>query len=70
MTHASPAGAYAHTAERDWEDDDAIHDEGEDTVMCDDIAEQLIFNEPGRKFNVSLRESTLALLAKVETWRC
>ena len=39
MTHATPAGAYAHTAERYWESDgDASNKE----VKCRDIAVQLV----------------------------
>ncbi|KAK7082385.1 hypothetical protein SK128_001271 [Halocaridina rubra] len=52
VTHATPAGAYAHIAERDWEDDDAVTIDGEDPNFCDDIAEQLILNDPGKNFKV------------------
>lgn len=45
VTHASPAGAYSHIANRDWE----YNTEDED---CQDIASQLVFNRPGRDFNV------------------
>ena len=37
----SPAGAYAHVAYRGWEDDQAVEDDGEDSLLCDDIAEQV-----------------------------
>lgn len=52
VTHASPSGAYAHVAHRNWECDsdvakDSIH-------QCQDIASQLVLNEPGRNFNVIL----------------
>lgn len=53
VTHASPAGVYAHVADRDWEDDSNVNKAGQDTEKCDDIAEQLVLNEPGNKFNVS-----------------
>lgn len=56
VTHASPAGAYAHTAQRDWEsDEEIINDADEDKAnitQCDDIAKQLIYNDPGRNFKV------------------
>lgn len=51
ITHASPAGAYAKTASRDWEcDADMI--KFPDAQNCRDIALQLIRQEPGRGFNV------------------
>ncbi|CAG5134427.1 unnamed protein product, partial [Candidula unifasciata] len=39
ITHATPAGAYAHSADRDWETDRAIPDSEK---ACEDIALQLI----------------------------
>ncbi|XP_069938648.1 alkaline phosphatase-like isoform X2 [Cherax quadricarinatus] len=52
VTHATPAGVYAHIADREWEDDHEITADGLDAEHCDDIAEQLILNEPGRNFKV------------------
>ncbi|CAG4973231.1 unnamed protein product [Parnassius apollo] len=50
VTHASPAGAYAHTAARDWESDtDARADCGVGTVQRD-IAHQLVHSYPGHQF--------------------
>lgn len=40
ITHATPAAAYAHAADRDWEGDTNI----ETAVNCSDIAKQLIDN--------------------------
>uniref|UniRef100_A0A6A7GAM1 Alkaline phosphatase n=1 Tax=Hirondellea gigas TaxID=1518452 RepID=A0A6A7GAM1_9CRUS len=54
VTDASPAGTYGHTADRNWESDSDINDDGEDTELCDDLAEQLVLNEPGSKFKVIL----------------
>ncbi|KAI9553566.1 hypothetical protein GHT06_021484 [Daphnia sinensis] len=54
VTHATPAGTYAHVANRDWEDDYAQSFDGVDTATCDDIAEQLVFNNPGKNFKVIL----------------
>ncbi|KAK7068956.1 hypothetical protein SK128_016412 [Halocaridina rubra] len=54
ITHATPAGAYAHAANRDWEDDSDIFYGGEDPTICDDIAEQLIYGETGKNFKVIL----------------
>ncbi|XP_068218736.1 alkaline phosphatase-like [Palaemon carinicauda] len=52
ITHATPAGTYAHIADREWEDDDTIASDGEDPDFCDDVAEQLVFGEPGKNFKV------------------
>lgn len=55
VTHATPAGTYAHVANRDWEDDYAQSFDGVDTTTCDDIAEQLVLNDPGKNFKVDTR---------------
>ncbi|KAK4874973.1 hypothetical protein RN001_014333, partial [Aquatica leii] len=52
VTHASPSGAYAHTANRDWESDADIDLEGKDPKQCMDIAQQLIYGKTGQKLNV------------------
>ena len=39
ITHATPAAAYAHSANRDWENDAQLGDEGKG---CKDIADQLV----------------------------
>lgn len=52
VTHASPAGVYAHTANRNWENDAEIRNDGEDPEQCPDIAQQLIYGEVGRNLNV------------------
>lgn len=49
VTHASPAGTYAHTSHRDWECDANIPPAA---INARDIASQLIFNDPGRSMNV------------------
>ncbi|ODN06286.1 Membrane-bound alkaline phosphatase [Orchesella cincta] len=54
VTHASPAGAYASIADRDWENDRMIRDAGENPDRCDDIAEQLVLGEVGKRINVIL----------------
>ncbi|KAG8233248.1 hypothetical protein J437_LFUL013510, partial [Ladona fulva] len=53
ITHASPTGTYGHTAERDWESDSDIAWANQDPKVCDDIAEQLVRGEIGKKLNVS-----------------
>ncbi|CAH2044361.1 unnamed protein product, partial [Iphiclides podalirius] len=52
VTHASPAGTYAHTAARDWESDaDTRKDCREDSQP--DIAQQLVHAYPGNQFKAS-----------------
>jgi alkaline phosphatase len=61
VTHASPAGAYAHTANRDWENDAQVNRSGQDPDKCSDIAKQLINQQPGKHIKVrvpSLRNVT------------
>lgn len=53
ITHASPSGAYAHTAHRDWESDADIPEKiYHESSQCQDIASQLISGETGRNLNV------------------
>lgn len=52
ITHASPAGVYAKSANRDWESDADVKEAGFDTDRCPDIAHQLIHRHPGNKFKV------------------
>ncbi|XP_069177818.1 alkaline phosphatase, tissue-nonspecific isozyme [Procambarus clarkii] len=54
VTHASPAGAFAHTAERHWESDTDVYYDYVDTELCDDIAEQLVLGDSGSKIKVIL----------------
>lgn len=66
VTHASPSGLYAHTANRDWETDycvqfmdcadGPIEDNytGCDSSKIEDISKQLIRGEVGKNFNVIL----------------
>lgn len=51
ITHASPAGTYAHIANRDWESD-ADMLKFPEAANCSDIAKQLIRQAPGKNFNV------------------
>lgn len=53
VTHASPAGAYAHTANRDWESDADLSKSGVDVRQCEDIAKQLVTRSPGKDIKVS-----------------
>ncbi|XP_070506410.1 alkaline phosphatase-like isoform X1 [Chironomus tepperi] len=54
ITHATPAGAYAHTTSRDWEDDAKVQESGCSATDNDDIAEQLVFGETGKNLKVIL----------------
>ncbi|KAK7863910.1 hypothetical protein R5R35_014478 [Gryllus longicercus] len=54
VTHASPAGAYAHTADRDWESDRDVIKDKLNPNDCPDIAQQLITGETGKNFKVIL----------------
>lgn len=46
LTHATPAAAYATSADREWEND-SLSPEG-----CDDIAKQLVHGDVGKKIKV------------------
>ncbi|XP_045521928.1 membrane-bound alkaline phosphatase-like [Pieris brassicae] len=54
VTHASPAGAYARVAQRDWESDADVRKDGHDSTACPDIAYQLVHQHPGIDFKVIL----------------
>ncbi|XP_047992240.1 LOW QUALITY PROTEIN: membrane-bound alkaline phosphatase-like [Leguminivora glycinivorella] len=54
ITHASPAGAYANSANRGWESDSDVRADGQDPARCPDIADQLVNSHPGNKFQVIL----------------
>nr|CAD7609745.1 unnamed protein product [Timema genevievae] len=53
ITHASPAGGYSHTAERNWESDADVASNNADPHQCADIAKQLVRNSPGKNVKVS-----------------
>lgn len=53
VTHASPAGVYAHTVNRNWESNQQLMDDGGDPKYCSDIAKQLIHSGVGKKLKVS-----------------
>lgn len=62
ITHASPAGVYAHTANRNWENNQVLLDDGADPKQCTDIAQQLINGNVGKKLKVSGLYSYLHIL--------
>jgi alkaline phosphatase len=53
ITHATPAATYAHTVERDWENDVTLA-KGEKSAGCTDIAAQLVDWSFGDGFEVVL----------------
>ncbi|EDV96148.1 alkaline phosphatase [Drosophila grimshawi] len=61
VTHASPAGVYAHTSNRDFESDFDVHDLGHDPNNCPDIAQQLL-DEVGQGLRVVLGGGTKKFL--------
>ncbi|XP_065352793.1 alkaline phosphatase 4-like [Cloeon dipterum] len=50
ITHATPAAAYAHVSDRDWECDSEIPSQYRDCMK--DIAKQLVEDSPGKDINV------------------
>lgn len=52
VTHASPAGVFAHTSNRNWEHNQVLVDDGGDPLVCHDIAKQLIHGDVGKKLKV------------------
>ncbi|KXJ70902.1 hypothetical protein RP20_CCG022130 [Aedes albopictus] len=54
VTHASPAGLYAHTSNRHRENDAKVSEDGCDPEFIEDIAKQLIHGDVGRGFKVIL----------------
>lgn len=53
VTHASPSPIYAHSANRYWESDSDMAGDCDPNIY-DDIAEQLVFGETGKKLKVVL----------------
>ncbi|XP_063600536.1 alkaline phosphatase-like [Penaeus indicus] len=52
VTHATPAGLYAKSANRKWQCDSKIMKEGGEALKCKDIARQLVEDEPARNMKV------------------
>ncbi|XP_062702913.1 alkaline phosphatase-like isoform X1 [Aedes albopictus] len=52
VTNASPAGVYANTANRNWESDANVRQDGFDPAVCPDIATQLVHGDVGRHLRV------------------
>lgn len=54
ITHATPAGAYAHSADRNWESDTEAKQRCGDDTLNFDIAHQLVYGDVGSKLKVIL----------------
>lgn len=54
VTHASPAGVYAHTSNRDRENDNEVSKDGCDPKVTLDIAHQLVHGKTGQGLKVIL----------------
>lgn len=54
ITDASPAGVFAHAANRYWENNQKVLDDRCDPTKIDDIAKQLVYGDVGSKLNVIL----------------
>ncbi|CAG9854778.1 unnamed protein product [Phyllotreta striolata] len=67
VTHASPAGVYAHTAYRRWESDTSVMKSEHDPKECRDIAYQLVFGETGKNLQVILGGGRKNFLPTEET---
>jgi alkaline phosphatase len=66
ITHATPAGAYAHIANRNWENDARIKRDGHDPETCHDVAYQLIHSKVGKRLNVIFGGGRREFLAEHE----
>ncbi|EDW72786.1 uncharacterized protein Dwil_GK16996 [Drosophila willistoni] len=67
VTHASPAGVYAHTSNRDFESDYDVHELGQNPSNCPDIAQQLIESDVGQRLRVILGGGTKKFLPNTTT---
>ncbi|XP_053947175.1 membrane-bound alkaline phosphatase-like [Anastrepha ludens] len=54
ITHASPAGVYAHIAERDWENDSEVKSACGSDSQVQDIAYQMIHGKVGSQLSVMM----------------
>lgn len=52
VTHSSVAGGFAHVPSKDWANDQEVTKSGCDSGVVDDIAEQLIYGEEGKRIKV------------------
>ncbi|KAJ3645656.1 hypothetical protein Zmor_023297 [Zophobas morio] len=64
VTHASPAGVFGHSAQRDWETDTDIINDGKNASVCTDLATQLVTEDVGKNLNVIMGGGRYAFLPK------
>ncbi|KAH8254147.1 hypothetical protein KR032_008703 [Drosophila birchii] len=67
LTHASPSGAYAKTANRMWECDTDVTTYGADASTCIDMATQLVTQTPGKNFDIMFGGGMGKFLPKTTT---
>jgi len=67
ITHASPGGVYANIADRDWENNEMVEQDCEDSDLVDDIAEQLVYGEVANKLKVMMGGGSRAFYNTTET---
>lgn len=66
ITHASPAAAYAHSANRNFECDADVLSAKADAAQCRDIASQMVLDAPGKDVNVILGGGRVKFLPRKE----
>lgn len=64
VTHATPAAAYAHSADRRWETDNELPKKG---LRCEDIATQMVKGQVGSKIDVILGGGRRNFFPKTQT---
>lgn len=66
ITHATPAGAYANIADRNWENNDRLEREGGNSETCPDIAYQLVHGRVGKRLNLIMGGGRQEFITKDE----
>lgn len=66
ITHASPAAAYAHSANRNFECDADVLNLAPDAAHCRDIASQMVLDAPGKNVNVIFGGGRVKFVPKEE----
>lgn len=66
ITHATPAGVYAHVADRYWENDAKLKSEGGSTESCPDVAYQLVHGHVGKRLNLVMGGGWMEFLTEKE----
>lgn len=66
ITHATPAGTYAHIANRNWENDARLKKDGGNSVECPDIAYQLVHSLVGKRLNLIMGGGRQEFITELE----